>query len=175
MMKKKGKLYFCIYVISSMDRESFIQERRRKAMEYFHRGYNCSQSVMLTFCDIIGLDEETALKTASGLGGGMGRMREVCGCVSAMAAVSGFLIPATDPEDKIARKENYALVQNLAGRFKEKNGSIVCRELLKLRVEGWQNPEPSARSEEYYAARPCERLVGDAAEILAACLADRRL
>lgn len=155
-----------------MDRISFIAQRENSAMSFFRQGCNCSQAVLLAFSDVLGLDELTIKKVGSGLGGGMGRMREVCGTVSAMAIITGFLSPAADPADMKARKANYNLVQTLAEEFRKKNGSIVCRELLGLRSAGAQSPEPAERTAEYYAARPCERLVGDSAGIIAGWIFD---
>lgn len=134
------------------------------AQEYFKRGYNCAQSVVMAFCDQTGITEEEGAKLASSFGGGLGRMREVCGTVSGMAIVAGMLFGYADPKVPGAVQQHYALVQELAGKFKEKNRSIVCRELL-----GDHAPirsAPDARTPEYYKKRPCVELVGDAAEIL---------
>lgn len=148
-------------------------EREKKAMALFREGYNCCQSVVLAFADeaaaLAGLDENQLKALASGFGGGFGRMREVCGCVSGMTIMSGILHPA-DPSDQQSRRDNYALVQSLAGEFRKENGSIVCRDLLALRTSGGESPQPSERTEHYYAVRPCERLVGCAARILNDCL-----
>lgn len=150
-----------------MDRDSFIQQRERLAREYFSKGYNCCQSVVLAFADLTGLDNDTLARLGSGLGGGVARMREVCGSVSGMAIISGFIIPSVNPEETETKKANYALVQEMAAEFREKNGSIVCRELLGLRSREWQEPVPAERNTSYYTSRPCERLVGDAAAIVA--------
>jgi C_GCAxxG_C_C family probable redox protein len=120
----------------------------------------------MTFADVIGLPEDEIARLASGFGGGMGRMREVCGTVSAMTMVSGALIPANDVNDKSAKTKNYALVQEMAGEFKDMNGSIICRELLGLsKPEG--TPVPSDRTSEYYKKRPCGELCSIAAGIIA--------
>lgn len=132
---------------------------------YFRQGYNCNQAVLLAFQDVLGLDEQTILKIGTGLGGGMARMREVCGTVSAMAVIAGFLSPATTPGDQAQRRDGYALVQKFASEFKEQNGSIVCRELLG-KPQGWEAPEPSERTPQFYAKRPCEAYVRNAARIV---------
>lgn len=136
-----------------------------KARALFLEGYNCSQSVLVAFCEETGLDRETALLLSSSLGGGMGRLREVCGAVSGMFLAAGLLYGYTDPEDREAKTAHYARIQQLAGKFSEKNGSIVCRELLKLGTHR-SAPVPEARTTEYYKKRPCADLVACAAEIL---------
>ena len=143
-----------------------VEKREQKAGELFKAGYNCCQAVAMTFADVIGLPEDEIARLASGFGGGMGRMREVCGTVSAMTMVSGALIPANDVNDKSAKTANYALVQEMAGEFKDRNGSIICRELLGLsKPEG--TPVPSDRTSEYYKKRPCGELCSIAAGIIA--------
>ncbi len=107
------------------------EERQKRAEEIFRQGYNCCQAVLLAFSDIIeGADEQVLATIGTGLGGGVARLREVCGAVSAMAIAAGFIKPATDPKNMAERTENYALVQNFASKFRKERGSIVCRELL---------------------------------------------
>ena len=143
-----------------------VQDRERRAHELFSSGYNCCQAVAMTFADVIGLPEEEVARLASGFGGGMGRMREVCGTVSAMTMVAGAMLPANDVSDKAAKSANYALVQDMAGEFRKLNGSIICRELLGLdKPEG--TPVPSDRTPEYYKKRPCGELCSIAAGIIA--------
>ncbi len=142
-----------------------IEERVKKAKRLFKEGgYNCCQAVVLAYNDVFGLSDETAAALSSGFGGGMGRMREVCGSVSGMVLLAGLLKPATDPSDKAARTGNYALVQEVAGEFKTLNGSIICRELLGITIP--ESPVPSDRTPEYYKKRPCEELVGISARII---------
>ena len=150
-----------------------IEERAEKAKRLFKEGgYNCCQAVVLAYNDIFGIDDETAAAMSSGFGGGMGRMREVCGSVSGMVMLAGLIRPATDPTVKDWRTANYALVQEMAGEFKGINGSIVCKELLGLVPMGSneqapkESPEPSDRTPEYYKKRPCEELVGISARIV---------
>ena len=149
-----------------------IEERVEKAKRLFKEGgYNCCQAVVLAYNDLFGLDDETAAAVSSGFGGGMGRMREVCGTVSGMTMLAGLMKPASDPSVKDWRTANYALVQKMAGEFRDMNGSIVCKELLGLVPMGSgtpapkESPEPSDRTPEYYKKRPCEELVGIAARI----------
>ena len=142
-----------------------IEERQARAEELFENGYNCCQAVVLAFSDITGLDEDSLKAATSGFGGGFGRLREVCGAVSGMTFLAGFIEPATDPTNRAQRAANYALVQKFAERFREERGSIVCRELLGLRQKH-DAPNPEARTAAYYESRPCAELVGCAAEIL---------
>lgn len=137
--------------------------KSEKAKELFKSGYNCSQAVLGVFAEELGMDFETAMKVASPFGGGMGRMREVCGTVSGMFMAAGMMFGVSDGDMK-AKGELYKKIQDLAARFKEQNGSIVCRELLQG-VESSTSPNPSERTETYYKKRPCVDLVGDAVEI----------
>lgn len=139
--------------------------RREAAMANFMKGYNCSQSVVLAFADMIDIDEATLSKLSSSFGGGMGRLREVCGSVSGMFMVAGLLYGYDGPETGQLKADHYARIQELAKRFEEKHGSIVCRELLGLSVRH-DIPVPEARTSEYYKKRPCPEIIGDAAEIL---------
>ena len=143
------------------------EERSKRARAYFKEGYNCCQAVLLAFQDIIGLPEVKIAGLSSGFGGGMGRLREVCGAFSAMTFMSGFICPADDPSKAEGRRENYALVQEFADKFRKENGSIICREQLQLRASQKESPTPSVRDEHWYAARPCERLVGSSARLIA--------
>ena len=156
-----------------MIEEFDLEERVGKAGRLFKEGgYNCCQAVVLAYCDLFGIDEKTAASLSSGFGGGMGRMREVCGSVSGMVMLCGMLSPADNPSDKAGRTANYALVQEVAGEFRNINGSIICRELLgldKKPAEGQatsESPVPSDRTAEYYKKRPCEELVKISARII---------
>ena len=141
-----------------------MSEKAEKAKELFKKGYNCSQSVLGVFCEELGLDFDTAMKISCPLGGGMGRMREVCGAVSGMFMASGLYYSTSDGSVE-NKTEQYKIVQELAKRFKDKNGSIICRELLEG-IENSTAPIPSERTENYYKKRPCIDLVADAVEIL---------
>lgn len=154
-------------------KEFDLEERVAKAKRLFkEEGYNCCQAVVLAYNDLFGIDDQIAATMSSGFGGGMGRMREVCGSVSGMVMLAGMIKPATDPSIKEWRTANYALVQEMAGEFKALNGSIVCKELLGLVPMGscspapQESPEPSDRTPEYYKKRPCEELVGISARIV---------
>ncbi len=141
--------------------------RREMAERLFVDGYNCTQALVLAFEDVLDIDRDTLLKISSSFGGGMGRLREVCGAVSGMFMVAGLLRGYTTPGDLEAKKEHYALIQRLAAKFREKRGSIVCRELLGAKL-ATTSPTPDERTPEYYKTRPCARIVGDCAEIVAA-------
>ena len=138
-------------------------DRAEKAAQLFLKGYNCAQAVAAAFSDLTGLSPKLSAKMASSFGGGMGRMREVCGAVSGMLLVTSLLYGYDAPEDDQGKKELYKLVQSLAEQFREQNGSIICRELLKNPPS---DPNPSPRTAEYYRQRPCAAMVYTAAEIL---------
>ena len=137
------------------------------AKQLFFKGYNCAQSVFCAFTDVTGYDIDTSARMASSFGAGLGRLRETCGAVSAAALILGIVNGYADPADYEAKKQHYELVREFADKFKEKDKSIICRELL---TEASLNPEsggaPEQRSEEYYQKRPCPNLVYDAALIL---------
>lgn len=137
----------------------------KKAGELFREGYNCAQSVFCAFADDLGLDFETALKLSSSFGGGMGRLREVCGAVSAMFMIAGLKYGYTTPNDDNIKAEHYTRIQTLAEEFKKRNKTIICRELLGLDIQQ-DSPIPSKRTEQYYKVRPCEELVKEAAYII---------
>ena len=139
--------------------------RKEKAMQSFLDGYNCSQCMMLAFEDYLTIDIDTALKIASPFGGGMGRLREVCGSVSGMFLVLGFIKGYNEPGDYEGKKELYEHIQELARRYEEANGSIICRDLLGLSVQK-EDAAPEQRTAEYYKKRPCAAKIGSAAEIL---------
>lgn len=151
-----------------------MESRREQAMTYFQEGYNCAQAVVLAHSDIIGMEKEALLKLSQSFGGGMGRMRQVCGTVSGMFMVAGILTGSDDPSDLQGKKDNYDTVQKLAAAFEEKHGSIICKQLLGLESrqssvaeEFQKGTTPEPRTDEYYKKRPCVELVGDACDILA--------
>ena len=133
------------------------------AVDLFVQGYNCAQAVAAAFGDLTGLDEKTAARMASCFGGGMGRMREVCGAVSGMLLVAGLLYGYDDPKATTEKRELYAQVQAMAGQFRAELGSIVCRDLLKNPPS---DPNPTPRTAEFYKNRPCARMVETAARIM---------
>ena len=137
-------------------------DRAEYAASLFHNGCNCAQAVTMAFADLLGMEESQCAKAVSGFGGGFGRMREVCGAVCGMTFVISSLYgyDTPDPQRQMA---TYTLIQQLAGQFREKTGSIVCRELL---ANPPSNPAPSPRTAEYYAKRPCAQMVYLAANIV---------
>ncbi|MBP3448885.1 MAG: C_GCAxxG_C_C family protein [Spirochaetaceae bacterium] len=144
-----------------------------KAKSLFESGYNCCQAVLCAYADELGLDETTALKIASSFGGGMGRLREVCGAVSGMFMVCGLRDGYTNIDGVNAHEEkmsHYERIQELARKFINENGSIICRELLGLAPKksslDMDSPVPEKRSDEYYKKRPCAELVAMAASFL---------
>lgn len=143
-----------------------MQTKGEIAKQYFLDGYNCAQAVVLAFAQDFGLDKNTAVMLSSSFGGGMGRLREVCGAVSGMFMVLGLKYGYASPEDNQAKKELYKKVQEVAGLFKDDNGSIICRELLGLNQTGKSDPTPELRTESYYKKRPCKDLVQFAADLV---------
>ena len=135
-----------------------------RAEELFRSGFNCAQAVACAFCDVTGLEASEAARMASSFGGGMGRLREVCGAVSGALLVLGLCMGYDDPTDNAAKAQHYKLVQEFARRFKEENGSLICRELLQgVPTVPGDTPEP--RGEGFYKKRPCVELVRHAAQI----------
>ena len=118
-----------------------LQLRVQKAEELFKSGYNCSQAVVTAFADMYGFTDEQALRMASSFGGGIGRMRETCGAACGLFMLAGLQTGSTDAKDRAGKSANYALVQELAEKFKKINGSINCGELLGLRKQAKLNPE----------------------------------
>lgn len=135
-----------------------------KAAELFLNGQNCTQAIVVAFCDVTGLEPAFAARISSSFGGGIGRLREVCGAVSGMVMVAGLLYGYDDPGEKDCNKKaHYQLVQELAEKFRAQIGHIVCREILKNPPS---DPTPTPRTEEFYKTRPCARMVMTAARIL---------
>ena len=145
-----------------------MSNHRERATALFQEGYNCAQAVFCAFADVTGLDLETSARLASSFGGGLGRLREVCGAVSGAAMVLGMAEGYADPKDAQAKKDHYSRVRDFAARFREANGSIVCRELLAGGDPHAARPggEPEARTPEFYKKRPCPERVGMAVDIL---------
>lgn len=148
------------------------ESRVAYADSLFRGGYNCAQSVFAAYADLFGMDRTTALKMSSAMGGGIGRMREICGAVSAMAMLAGLKEGNDDPENEEAKAHIYALVRDMSGKFKEKEGTLICRELLG--IEGMEeSAKPTVRTPAFYATRPCARLIAEAAEIIEEILLER--
>ena len=140
--------------------------RAERAKEKFLQGYACSQAVALTFCDVMGVEEEVVSKMMLPFGGGIGRLRMTCGAISGMVAVVGMVFSKAEktPENK---KEIYAIVQELCAKFKAETGSLICSELLSgMKVPVEVGGEAEARTTEYYKKRSCGEMVALAAQIL---------
>lgn len=139
-----------------------------KARELFMEGYNCSQAVVGAFAEELGMEKATAMKLASSFGAGMGRLREVCGTVTGMFLVAGLKYGYSDPKAKEEKASHYKRIQELAAKFREENGTIICRELLEKRMKKpvSTDPVPEERTEQYYKQRPCVAVVMQAAEIM---------
>lgn len=142
-----------------------VERRVLRASELFLSGYNCSQAVFGALADIYGISDEQAARLSASFGGGVGRLREICGACSAMVLLEGLQSGATKAEDSAGKQANYSNVQSLIQRFKEQNGSYLCRELLQLRKDAPTPPTPDERTAEYYRQRPCLRMVESAVRI----------
>ena len=147
-------------------------DRQYRAAELFAGGYNCAQAVIMAFADKLNLDEKFCAKFSSSFGGGMGRMREVCGAVSGMLMVAGLLYGYDGPEEGAVKKEHYERVQELAGKFRKEVGSIICREILKNPPS---DPNPTPRTDAFYKERPCVRMVTTAVKIMEEYIAEHPL
>lgn len=141
-----------------------IERRVEKAKALFKQGFNCSQAVCAACADLYGMDEETALRVAASFGGGIGRMRQTCGAACGMFVLAGLENGSAKAGDAEGKKQNYALVQDLAAKFKQVNGSLICAELLGIAPKP-QEPIPETRTEAYYQKRPCVEMVANAVRI----------
>ena len=144
-----------------------IEVRVARGVELFKSGYNCAQAVVGAFADLYGVPQDVALRMSASFGGGMGRMRLTCGAASGMFMLAGLENGCATTESPEKRAENYALVQELAAKFIEENGSLTCAELLGLRSGKTEVPVPSERTKEYYKNRPCAMMVESACRIFA--------
>lgn len=142
-----------------------METHTKKAEDLFKQGYNCSQAVLGAYSEELGIDFKTLMQLSSSFGGGMGRLREVCGAVSAMFMIAGLKKGYFLPTDNEGKKNHYKLIQELAKKFKEKHQTIICRELLNL-MEKESNPTPAERTEQYYKTRPCIKFVQEACNIV---------
>jgi C_GCAxxG_C_C family probable redox protein len=146
--------------------EQEIEKRAERAVELFKQGFNCSQAVFASCADLYGItDEQLALRLSASFGGGMGRMRLVCGAASGMFLLAGLENGSCTPHDNAGKMANYALVQDLAGQFKGKYGSLICAELLGLAPKP-SDPKPAERTEQYYEKRPCPEMIAEAVRIV---------
>ncbi|MBQ8206463.1 MAG: C_GCAxxG_C_C family protein [Bacilli bacterium] len=140
-------------------------DKAKKAVELFESGYNCSQAIVLAFEDYLNVDRKTLQSLSSSFGGGISRLREVCGCVSGMAIIMGIIHGDYDVNDNDQKAKHYELIQKLALKFKEKTNSINCAELLD-KVKEVESPTPEVRTKEYYEKRPCSKYIKIMAEII---------
>lgn len=148
-----------------------IEKRVEKAKTLFHQGFNCSQAVFAACADIYGIEDEAlALRLAASFGGGIGRMRQTCGAACGMFLLAGLENGSAIPGDAEGKKNNYTYVQQLANKFKDENGSLICAELLGIAPRP-QEPTPEARTEAYYQKRPCADMVASAVKIYLESLA----
>ena len=144
-----------------LKKENYVERTK----DNFRQGYNCCQAVLLAYCDRYGIDKDLALKISCSFGGGMGRMKEVCGAVCAMAMIAGLETGNTDPRNIEANQDNYEMVRYLMNEFKKENGSIYCSELTSL--EGNEvMTKVQERGGRYYKKKPCLEYLADAARIL---------
>ena len=137
--------------------------RQEIAANYFMEGYNCAQAVIMAYAEDLNLDPAFCAKLSSSFGGGMGRMREVCGAVSGMLMVAGLLYGYDGPDEGEIKKDHYSRVQALAEEFRKSNGSIICRDILKNPPS---DPNPTPRTQAFYEQRPCARMVMEAVRIM---------
>ena len=150
-----------------------METHAEKAKALFLEGYNCAQSVFCAFGDVHGMDPDTARRVSSSLGGGMGRLREVCGALSGAFLVIGMLYGGYPGGDLEAKTRHYTMIQELASRFRESYGTILCRDILGL-PPGPSDPRPEPHSPDYLARRPCPGCIARAAALLDEYLAELR-
>ena len=152
-----------------------LSARVEQAVDNFMQGYGCCQSVVAAFADLYGLDDTMAKRIAAGFGGGVGRMRMMCGAVSALVILVGLDCGQTEGSDREGKSACYRVVQQLLERSRQQNGSIICAELLGL--NGYERAHSSyvasERTAEYYKKRPCAAKVESAARLFAQYLADQ--
>lgn len=152
------------------------EDRIEKAVQNFKSGYNCSQSVVAAFADLYGFSHEQALRMSASFGGGIGRMRLTCGAACGLFLLAGLETGATEGSDRAGKSFNYKVVQELARKFEETNGTLTCSQLLHLKPEEQkaETTEASERTPAYYAKRPCARIIESAAKIFANFLSERQ-
>lgn len=147
------------------DKAVLKESRQEQAVEAFLGGCNCAQAVFSTYADLFGIDRQMAMNLTNSLGGGISRLREVCGTVSAMALLTGLAEGDVEPTDLKARERVYQRTRDLTAKFEEENGSLICRELLHILGRD-SSSRPSERTPEYYRKRPCAKFVACAAKIV---------
>jgi C_GCAxxG_C_C family probable redox protein len=142
------------------------EDRVEKAKDMFRCGYNCCQAVFATYCDLYGIEEETALKISSSFGGGIGHMKEVCGAVCGMAMIAGMETGNIDPDNKEGKLVNYEMVRSLIHEFRKENGSIICKELICLEGVDALSKIQEREGACYYKKKPCIEYIADSVKIL---------
>ncbi|MBE6275792.1 MAG: C_GCAxxG_C_C family protein [Bacteroides sp.] len=142
-----------------------VEDRIEKAVSLFKEGFNCSQAVVAAFADQYGFTREQALRMSASFGGGIGRMRETCGAACGLFMLAGLETGATEGANREGKAANYALVQELAEEFKRRNGALRCADLLGLSSKEPVVSTPEQRTSQYYAKRPCAKMVEEAARI----------
>jgi len=149
--------------------EKELNERVERAVENFMAGYGCCQSVVAAFADLYGLDEQQAKKIAAGFGGGVGRLRMMCGAVSGIVMLVGLDCGQTEGSDRDGKSACYKVVQQLLAQSEAENGSLICAEILGLNghEKAHSSYVASPRTAEYYKQRPCAAKVESAARIFA--------
>ena len=152
-----------------------LDERVNRAVDYFMAGYGCCQSVVAAFSDLYGIDEKTALRLGAGFGGGVGRLRMICGAVSGIVILVGLDCGETDGSNREGKSACYKVVQDLLAKSKAENGSLICAEILG--IQGHEKAPSSyvasPRTAEYYKTRPCAAKVESAARIFADYLKEK--
>lgn len=159
-----------------METENDLEARVSRAVDYFMAGYGCCQSVVAAFADLYGLDETTAKRIAAGFGGGVGRMRMMCGAVSGLVMLVGLDCGQTEGDDREGKSACYKVVQELLAQSKAENGSLICAEILGLngKEKAHSSYVASPRTAEYYKTRPCAAKVESAARIFANYLREKQ-
>ena len=142
-----------------------MEDRIELAVSLFKEGYNCSQAVVAAYADMYGFTREQALRMSASFGGGIGRMRQTCGAACGLFLVAGLETGCTEGSNREGKEANYKLVQQLAEEFKQRNGSLICAQLLGLDKSAPTPATPEARTAEYYKKRPCVKMVEEAARI----------
>ena len=157
--------------------EKELNERVERAVENFMAGYGCCQSVVAAFADLYGLDEQQAKKIAAGFGGGVGRLRMMCGAVSGIVMLVGLDCGQTEGSDRDGKSACYKVVQELLAQSEAENGSLICAEILGLKghEKAHSSYVASPRTAEYYKQRPCAAKVESAARIFANYLRSKKV
>lgn len=131
-----------------------IEKKVARAVELHKRGYNCSQCVVMTFAEDLGLNADVAESMSAAFGGGVAKMKEVCGCVSAMAMLAGFVQGNKNQERKTDLEKTYDWTKSLVDEFRNECGEIICKRLRGIEAG---NTKP---------IRPCRELISSAVRMV---------